>query len=519
MTRKLLWAFWLSCSVLVAACGGGGRGSTPAPPVPSTPTGLALGNATDTSITVTWTAASDVGGPGIGGYYVFRNTDTSTPIAVVTSGTSFTDTILIPGTAYTYEVAAFDRTAPTPVASALSSALDVGTTGVTPTDVLQVVVDAGPASLANANKIAANTLFATVTLCTPKTNSCLQVDHVQVDTGSVGLQIMAEVFNGPGSPALQALKDPVSGVPLRECVQFADGYSWGSMVVADVQIAGRKLPAMPVHLIGDSAAGTAPADCILPKSENTVADFGANGVLGVGYFLQDCGQPCATAAQPASYYQCTGNTGSTCTASAVAVPNQLQNPFGIGTFAPDNTGIVINLPAVAAPSAFSVTGVLYFGIGTHANNTPGAGVSFLTVDGSGTLYTTYPGFNLEPRSVIDSGSNGYFFTSTSALLKPCTNSFDSTFYCPATSMGANATIQGFNGVSKPAAYTVDNSDQLFAVYGTAFPNLAGPNSVSGKGAVNSFDWGLPFFFNRTVYVLFENGAIPGTATPGPAVGF
>ena len=519
MSRKLLWAFWVSCSVLIAACGGGGAGSRVAPPIPSTPTGLALGSATDTSITVTWTASTDAGGPGIGGYYVFRNTDTSTPIAMVTGGTSYTDTILIPGTAYTYEVAAFDRTAPTSVTSALSSALDVGTTGVAPPNVLQVVVDSGPPSLANSNEIAANTLFATVTLCTPNTNSCLQVDHVQVDTGSVGLQIMAEVFSGPGSPALQALKDPVSGVPLRECIQFADGYTWGSMVVADVQLAGRTLPAMPVHLIGDSAAGSAPADCVLPKSENTVAAFGANGVLGVGYFLRDCGAACVTAAQPASYYQCPGNTGSTCAATTVSLANQLQNPFAAGAFASDNKGLVISLPAVTAPSEFSATGVLYFGIGTHANNTPGAGVAFLTVDGSGTLYTTYPGFNLWPGSIIDSGSNGYFFTSASALLKSCTNSFDSSFYCPATSIGANATIQGINGVSKSVAYTVDNADQLFTAYGTAFPNLAGPNSISGMGAVNSFDWGLPFFFNRTVYVLFENGTIPGTATPGPAVGF
>jgi D-serine dehydratase len=69
---------------------------------------------------------------------------------------------------------------------------------------------------------------------------------------------------------------------------------------------------------------------------------------------------------------------------------------------------------------------------------------------------------------------------------------------------------------KPVSFTVDNADQLFSIYAAAFPNLAGVNAGTGV-APGSFDWGLPFFFNRTVYVLFAGQTVSGTT--GPAVGF
>src|SRR6202030_3710492 len=66
-------------------------------------------------------ASTDTGGPGIGGYYVYRN---GAQIASVTTGTSYNDAGLSPSTTYQYQVAAFDRTAP-PSVSPLSAALPV----------------------------------------------------------------------------------------------------------------------------------------------------------------------------------------------------------------------------------------------------------------------------------------------------------------------------------------------------------------------------------------------------------
>jgi hypothetical protein len=33
---------------------------------------------------------------------------------------------------------------------------------------------------------------------------------------------------------------------------------------------------------------------------------------------------------------------------------------------------------------------------------------------------------------------------------------------------------------------------------------------------SSFDWGLPFFFNRSVFVLFEQNSASGTSGPASA---
>ena len=73
--------------------------SVAAPPPPDTqsptiPTGLTATSITASSVSLSWSASTDLpnpGGTGVGGYYVYRNGNTTTPIATV-SGTSFTDT-------------------------------------------------------------------------------------------------------------------------------------------------------------------------------------------------------------------------------------------------------------------------------------------------------------------------------------------------------------------------------------------------------------------------------------------
>ncbi len=116
----------LPVALALAACSGGGTGS-PAPP-PTTPTGLTSSGITLSSLTLSWTAATDGGGPGIGGYYVYRD---GANIATV-GATSFADTGLSANTTYQYQVAAFDTSQPTPVASSLSAALGITTAALPP---------------------------------------------------------------------------------------------------------------------------------------------------------------------------------------------------------------------------------------------------------------------------------------------------------------------------------------------------------------------------------------------------
>lgn len=90
--------------------------------LPSTPSGVTATANSSTSVTVNWNASTDSGGPGLGGYLVFRN---GTQIKSVSSTTtSYTDTTVSAGTQYTYTVEAFDTSNN---ASAASSGASVTT--------------------------------------------------------------------------------------------------------------------------------------------------------------------------------------------------------------------------------------------------------------------------------------------------------------------------------------------------------------------------------------------------------
>src|SRR6266852_733693 len=104
----------------------------------------------------------------------------------------------------------------------------VATPAPAPSNEVAVIVDAGP------NNSSVNTLFTTVTVCVPgSTTSCQTIDHIQVDTGSYGLRLLAPVLtlSLPDTPASD-------GNSLVECTQFVDGYSWGPIALADIQVGG-----------------------------------------------------------------------------------------------------------------------------------------------------------------------------------------------------------------------------------------------------------------------------------------
>jgi len=373
---------------------------------------------------------------------------------------------------------------------------------------MPIVVDRGPSQLADAGLSTINTPFVTVTLCTPgSTTACQTIDHVALDTGSIGLRVMASVL-GPGV-SLPAVDDPASGRALRECAQFADGYSWGSVVTADVQLGGAALSSLPLHLIGDAAAGTAPSSCVSGPDESTVLAFGANGVLGIGNFVQDCGDACAASAIAGTYYACDTGGGASCQSTATDLGRQVSNPVAL--MSTDNNGVVIVLSAVPTSGALSTAGTLTFGVGTEGNNAVGV-ARFYTLDDAGTLVTVFGGL-AQSGSFIDSGSNGLYFSDPS--LAVCGDA--AAFYCPAQTLAMTAVIQGLNGNSAAIDFTVSNADQIFATPDAAVAGLAGPNAAASGGSFGGFDWGLPFFYGRPVYVLFEKQASNGVT--GPALAF
>jgi hypothetical protein len=373
-----------------------------------------------------------------------------------------------------------------------------GTT--TTSNVASVVANSGPVN----NTV--NTLYTSVTVCVPgSTTNCQTIDNIQVDTGSFGLRLLASAvtLSLPVQPA-------AVGNSLVECTVFADGYSWGPIALVDVQIAGESAAGVPVQLIGDSRFPTIPADCSAsgPTEEDTVTAFGANGILGIGVFKQDCGSDCATTVESPAYYGC---SSTECVGTTVPLANQVQNPVAL--FATDNNGTIIDLPSVPEEGAVTLTGSLIFGIDTQSNNASGT-ETVLTVDPSSGYLTA--SFNGDPaalnQSFIDSGSNGIYFTD--ANIPACTDTDYSGFYCPASSLDLTVTLQGLNSVTSTVDFTVDNAETLGTNHPTftVFPTLAGTNPVA-----QSFDFGLAFYYGRRVATALENETT--SAGTGPYVAF
>jgi hypothetical protein len=358
---------------------------------------------------------------------------------------------------------------------------------------LSGVVDLGPAVLQAKGQGSANTLFVTVTVCAPGTGNCQDIDHVQVDTGSTGLRILSEALTASLPQATTS-----AGANLFECEQFVDSFVWGSVATADVTIGQRKISSTPVHIIGTTVP--APSNCASGTAESSLAAFGANGLLGIGTFLQDCGAACAETIIPATYYACNGNT---CASASIPTASQLQNP--IAALGSDNNGVTIQFPSVGEPGASSVSASLLFGVGTESNNGFGS-AQWVPLDGEGTFTAQFGGNSLA-KSFIDSGSNAYFFPGS---LPNCPSPDDS-FYCPTSSQQLSASILG-----RTVNFQIDNADQLFKVSDAAYPGLGG-GTGSNNNFDTGFDFGLPFFYGRTIYVLFE-GRSAGSQT-GPAVGF
>ena len=353
---------------------------------------------------------------------------------------------------------------------------------------MAVTVDSGPPGAA-----AFNSLYASVTVCQAgSATHCQTIDHLLVDTGSTGLRLLAGVL----SPALQLDRVSQGGLALLSCVQFVDNsFAWGPVARADITLGGKTAASVPIQLIGDAAFGASASACASGSPIASVADLGANGILGLGLFKEDCGDSCANQSDNGSYFWCIDAACRSVSGATVARGQQLQNPVAL--FASDNNGLLIDLPAVGPAGARTLSGSVIFGVATRANNA-GAGAA-LSTDSFG-LFTTLLSGQVLDASFVDSGSNAYYFPSSS--LAACAEPRYNGFYCADRSF--SATQRGLNLTTKTVTFSVANAATLFADTSQAvLPGLAGP---SGDGT--SFDWGLPFFYGRRVFFGIEGQASP-----------
>jgi Protein of unknown function (DUF3443) len=370
-------------------------------------------------------------------------------------------------------------------------------------NVVSVTVDTGPAGLGSNTTF--NIPYISVMVCVPgSTTNCQTIDHIEVDTGSYGLRVISSVLNSAIFSGLPQ-EATASNVPIVECTQFGDGFSWGSMRLADITVSSEKAASVPMQVIGDPNYPTIPTACSnTGPQEDTVAQFGANGILGVGPFPDDCGSACTTGNGVGFYYACpTG--GGTCTATAILEAQEAANP--VATFTTDNNGVILELPSVPDAGALTATGALVFGIGTQSNNALGS-ATVLTTDDIGEISITYNNVAY-PTSFIDSGSNLNFIDPGSITV--CGTSPNQVL-CPSTEVSTSATPTGINGATSTVKFNIGDANTLFSNNPsfTAFNNVAAPSPDTTK---KTFDFGLPFFYGRNVFTAIQGKNTSGGMGP------
>ena len=385
-------------------------------------------------------------------------------------------------------------------AQGASAAVSLPYTFVQTVNNMPVLVDAGPAggfSLAPN----ANILYASVTVCEPgSTTRCQTIDHVQVDTGSVGLRVLASKVS-----QLNLQSPPVGSSPVWECYPFVVGGLWGASVVADVGLGQQTASAVPIQLIQDdaTAAVQATVDCANATNNQiltSAAALGANGILGIGSVTLDCGSMCQTGVYTGTfiqYYQCpaAATSSSACSATAVPVNMQTYNPVAAIPDPAYNHGVVLNMPAVTLSlGAASASGELVFGIDTQSNNqTASVPKVYLGTQPSSSAYlnisTIYQG---QTYTYLDTGTNTLVFPDSALPL--CSGSG---WYCPPAVVSTSATLANGDAPAQNQVvvdFSVGNADALFSTINTAYSNLAAPAPANAP----TFVWGLPFFYGRRV---------------------
>lgn len=329
-----------------------------------------------------------------------------------------------------------------------------------------------------------------VTICNPTSGKCRVVDNILLDTGSYGLRVFSSQVQSVGLTPITS-----GGKTIAECQNYLDNSAdWGPIAMAVVQLGNEKTKQqIPIQLIDASFANPQSVGCDNP--DDTPANAGYNGILGVGPHIADCGITCVNVPGNASggYFACdsTGNcTGTTVPQGAPGLNPplfQVSNP--VAYLAKDNNGIAVLLPDISSAGVAGANGYMILGVGTNANNTTTT-ATVIPTDQYGDFTTTFDG-KTYPYSFVDSGSNALFFPKGNTGLI----STSSGFYNSSKGLQALSAQMSDGVKNHQVDFNVLSSD--IALSGVS-PNVAF-NDIAAEFSGN-FDWGLPFFFGRTVYV-------------------
>jgi hypothetical protein len=402
----------------------------------------------------------------------------------------------------------------------------------------------------------ANILYATVTVCSPTDASkCVDIDHVQVDTGSVGLRVLASKVKSLNLPPVEISSRPEFIASLNpqppsnqvlntwECFPFVIGGLWGANATAVVGLGRQVTSPVAIQLIEDETDPTKalqpPTACTAKADGNILSSAGAlgsNGILGVGSTNLDCGAVCLDGSYAANgtfvqYYGCLpGALAITkCdTSDKVDANLQVSNPISAFTDSRFNNGLVLVMPAVTNPGAATASGELIFGVDTIASGSSVFSNNTVPLAGKRVMLGVDPVNNLDsylnittqllrspsPQifygSYLDTGTNGLFFNDSSSVPIPKCN--NSTWYCPASTLTLNAVLSDGGSTTLNQVnlqFQVGNAEALFSTSNTAFVDASGAAPVGST----DFAWGMPFFYGKRVYLSIWDITSFGNAAP------
>jgi hypothetical protein len=277
---------------------------------------------------------------------------------------------------------------------------------------------------------------------------------------------------------------PTSGGQiLSSCAVFADGtLLYGPVQTADVYIAGKSAKNFPVQIYGQTppVSGCGVGGVQLPRD--------ANGLLGVRFRTQGND----------IYYTCNPD-GSSCQPD---VSPSLTTPNLVSKFQNDNNGITIALSAIPTSGASEpVLGLLIFGVGTQADNTPPQGTVPLLADPSTGLINLQIDGNNAPQALIDSGTS-ILQVNGPSLQTMCSDGF---FYCPPpNTISLTLSSTGANTPAYTVNYTIGNADNLIQ----NGPNDVAFNDLAAAPGGGDSILGLSFFFGKTISFVFDKQQSP-----------
>jgi hypothetical protein len=347
-----------------------------------------------------------------------------------------------------------------------------------------------------------NAPYVTVTICAPGTSNCATIDHVLVDSGSVGLRLLRSAV--PSSLGLVNNKDSAQGNTLAECVEFGAGVSWGPISTVDLKIAGETASSLPIQIVDDSFASI-PADCSNAGPDMAAkgaSSFGGNGLIGLNVIRHDCQTSCQFAAA-SIYYDC---AGSNCTGVAAPLAEQVPNP--ITMFATDNNGVTLNFPAVGEGGQGTASGTMTFGVGTQSNNILPSTAQQMTTTAFGEVTANFNG--LPMPGIVDSGSGSYFFEDAS--ISQCPSSFSNLpWFCPPDPATISASLQSASGVTLGVSFPLFNTIAELGNGSNAAHIGIGQNAgLFGEGEL---DLGMPFFYGRKITFGIQSNDDSSVGTP------